>query len=78
MSVKFGTAEAIQGKSPSWATYTFRTVIILTTALSAWVAATNLITEEAKFEIVLVFKGLDTVVWGLSRMFGVVKENNNG
>lgn len=74
--VKFGTAEALKAETPQWATVVFRTVILLTTVLSAWVAATNMIPEAAKFEVVLAFKGFDTLVWGLSRMFGVVKDEN--
>lgn len=74
-TTKFATGEALNAPTPLWATYVFRTVIILTTVLSAWVAATNLIDEGNKFEVILVLKGLDTLTWGLSRMFGVVKDD---
>ncbi len=72
--VQFGTAAAIIGKTPTWATYTFRTIIILTTAVSIWVAQTQLLQESAKFEIVLIFKMLDSLAWGLSRMLGIVEK----
>lgn len=73
---QFLTAAAIQGKSPLWATYAFRTTIILTTAITIWLAGTKLVAEGNKFEITLVLKALDFVVWGLGRMFGIVKEDD--
>jgi len=73
---QFGTAAAITGVTPKWMTYAFRTTTILTTAITIWVAATHLVADSSKFEIALVLKALDFVVWGLGRMTGVVKEDD--
>lgn len=72
------TAQAIKAPAPKWATYAFRTVLIVTSALSIWLAGTNLVSQNAKFELLLALKGADFVAWGLSRMLGVViPEDNN-
>lgn len=76
--VKFGNAEAIANPTPKMANYIFRTVLIVTTAFTIWLAGTQLIAESAKFELTLVAKIVDFLAWGVGRLFGVVddKEGN--
>lgn len=73
---QFLTGAAISGSTPKWLTYAFRTTLILTTAITIWVGATNLVPESSKFEIALILKAMDFVVWGIGRMTGIVKETN--
>ena len=73
---QFATGAAIQGKTPLWLTYAFRTTIILTTAITIWIGATKMIPDGSKFEIALVLKAIDFVVWGLGRMTGIVKDED--
>lgn len=69
--------EAINSPTPTWATYTFRTVLIVTSAIAIWLAGTNLVGQDAKFELLLALKGADFLTWGLSRMLGVkIPEDN--
>lgn len=74
---KFLAGEAITSPAPKWATYTFRIVFLLTTAISAWIAGTSLVEEASKVEWILILKVLDTFVWGLTRLFGVVDDKIN-
>lgn len=62
---------AINKPTPVWAKWIFRGTLIVTTVLSAWVAATGLVAPEVKNEILLVFKGLDALAFGASKMFGL-------
>lgn len=73
-NTQFGTLKALNAETPKWATWSFRAVIIFTTALTAWIAATHLVTDTVKFEIILVLKGIDFITWGLGRMTGNVTE----
>lgn len=72
--VKFMTAEAISGQSPSWAKWLFRSVAILTTVLAFYVAGTNLIEEQWKVEVMLGLKSLDMLTLGFSKLFGLVEK----
>lgn len=71
---QFATGAAIQGKTPVWLTYAFRTTIIITTAITIWLAGTKLVPDAHKFEITMALKALDFLIWGIGRMTGVVKE----
>ncbi len=66
--VTFG---AFNSPTPKWAKNMFTIVVALTTVLSAWVAATNLVAENWKFETILILKGVDTLALVLSKAFGV-------
>jgi hypothetical protein len=68
--------DQISVKTPKWAKWTFRIVFMLTTAAAGWVAGTNLIDQSLKVEIMLVFKLIDPIVFGLSKMFGVSIEKH--
>lgn len=65
----------IAEKTPEWAKWLFRITFLVTTALSVWIASTNLITPSVKYELTLILKVIvDPVVFGISKMFGI---NNN-
>ena len=76
--VKFGTKQAINSPTPKWAKYTFRIILILTTAIAGWVAGTTLIAETSKMEVILILKLIDPVVFGISNLFGIVEETSSG
>ncbi len=61
--------------SPVWATWMFRIIFLLTTAGSIWIAATGMIPDNNKVEILLAMKVLDVVIWGIGRGLGVKKED---
>lgn len=72
--IEFGTKDAIKAPAPKSATYTFRTIFIITSVLTGLVAGTQLIDEMWKVEVMGVLKAVDLVAWGVSRMLGVVVE----
>jgi len=59
--------------TPMWATWVFRIVFLLTTAGAIWVAATGLIPQNSKVEIMLAMKVLDVIIWGIGKGIGVDK-----
>jgi hypothetical protein len=61
----------IKTESPMWAKWMFRATMLITTALSVWVAGTGLLSDQAKFEAILALKCIDPVIFGISKMFGV-------
>jgi len=63
--------KALTNRTPLWAKNMFRITFILTSAISVFVAGTQLISEDAKFEWMLALKSLDVIIYGLSKMFGV-------
>lgn len=72
--VEFGTRNALNSRTPLWAKNMFRITFAITTALSVFIAATQLISDEWKFEIMLGFKALDGLMFTLSKLFGVTIE----
>lgn len=61
-------------KTPEWAKWMFRIVFALTTGIGAYMASSNLFTQEVKYETILVLKVLvDPLVYAISKMFGVSK-----
>lgn len=71
MATKFGITQ-VGNETPTWAKWMFRVTFIVTTALTAWIAATNLFPQETKYEITLFLKLLaDPVVYGVSKLFGI-------
>ncbi|RFZ90470.1 hypothetical protein D0C36_22055 [Mucilaginibacter conchicola] len=68
-TVKFG---AVNSPKPQWATWMFRSVAILTTVISFWIGATQLIHDEAKVEVILALKSFDMLILGFSNLFGIV------
>lgn len=65
------TVKAFESPTPAWAKNMFRITFILTSAITIFVAGSNMIEESLKYELMLGIKSLDAVVWGLSKMFGV-------
>lgn len=67
----FFGVKGIQNATPIWAKWVFLITAIVTTVLAFWVAATGLIEENWKVEIMLGLKSLDMLVLGLSKATGV-------
>jgi len=65
------TVISIQSPTPMWATWVFRITFILTTAATMVIAADPTIPDGVKVRIGAYLKGLDFVIWGISRMLGV-------
>lgn len=68
---KFGPSQ-LNNPTPEWAKWMFRVTFLLTTVAIGYIAATNLLSQEVKYETTLVLKlVLDPLVFGLSKLFGV-------
>lgn len=65
--VTFG---AISSTTPSWAKWSFRITLLLTTVFTAWLASTGLIPATTKLEISYGLTALNAAVFGFSKMFG--------
>lgn len=63
--------KALTSTTPVWAKNMFRITFILTSAITIFIAGTNLFSESTKYELMLGLKALDAVIYGLSKMFGV-------
>lgn len=68
------TAKSLVLETPRWAKVMFRIVFLLTTAFTLFVAGTTLIDDNVKFEVMLAVKSLDVMIYGISKMFGIEKE----
>lgn len=67
--------EALTNRTPLWAKNMFRITFVVTSAITIFIAGTNLFEESIKYELMLGLKSLDAIIYGLSKMFGVsVKE----
>lgn len=70
----FATKKAITSRTPTWAknmvTYTF----VITSAITIFIAGTNLVDENIKFEIMLAIKTIDALAAGFAKLFGVTNE----
>ena len=71
--VTFG---AVNSTTPVWAKWIFRGTLLVTSVLTIWIASTGLISEPNKLEIILVFKALDALAFGLSKMFGITLDDS--
>jgi hypothetical protein len=69
------TVVSFNKPTPMWATWVFRTVFCLTTAGAFWVAATQVVPEGWKVEVMLGMKTLDFVIWGIGRGLGIKKSD---
>lgn len=72
--MKIGISQ-IKNTTPSWATWVFRIVFILTTATTFVIAGEPTIPDEMKARIMVYLKGIDMVIYGLSKMIGVDVKN---
>ena len=67
--------KALQNTTPLWAKNVFRITFVLTSAITIFIAGTNLFAEEIKYELMLGIKSLDAIIYGFSKMFGIeIKE----
>lgn len=75
MEQKFGINQ-VNSTTPSWAKWFFRIVFLFNKIVMAYIAATNLISPEAKYEITLFLTlVIDPLAYGFSKMFGVTIED---
>lgn len=66
----------MKAPTPPWAKWMFRITFLITTAIAAWIAATNLFPQTTKYEITLFLKiVVDPIILGVSEMFGVKVRN---
>lgn len=65
------TIISILHPTPAWANWAFRIVFLLNKVVIGMVASDPGIDAETKVRIGLYLSGLDTFVWGISRIFGV-------
>jgi len=76
METKFSPAQ-IANETPQWAKWMFRITFLVTTSLCVYFEATSLISDNAKHELLIVLKLLvDPIVFGISKMFGIDKDEN--
>jgi hypothetical protein len=71
MRTKFGTSQ-IQNPTPLWAKNTFRIVFLLLSVAVFMVSDYPGINEHTKLLLLKWFSGINMLVWGLSKLFGVV------
>jgi len=74
-SIQFGVSQ-IQNPTPLWAKYAFRVVFLLLSIAVFMVSDYPDINESLKLLLLKWFSGINMLVWGLSKMFGV-EENGN-
>lgn len=72
---QFGISQ-INKPTPLWAKYTFRIVFLLLSVAIFMVSDYPGINESLKLLLLKWFSGINMLVWGLSKMFGV-EENRN-
>lgn len=63
--------KALENRTPTWAKNMFRITFVLTSAVTLFIAGSNLFSEDIKYELMLGLKALDALIYGLSKMFGV-------
>jgi len=71
------SAKAINSETPRWAKNMFRITLLITSAITIFMAGTNILEESMKYEVLLGLKTLDAFMFGLSKMFGVEYEKKN-
>lgn len=69
------TVISISRPTPAWATWVFRAVYWMVFGIGVWLAATNVVSDKHKFEILLALSALDRFIWGMARGLGVKKED---
>lgn len=74
MKSNFGVNQLNQS-TPVWALWMFRIVFLVTKIVVGYIAATNLLSPEAKYEVTLFLTlVVDPLAFGLSKLFGVTVE----
>lgn len=69
------TVISLAKETPKWATWSFRIVFILTTAVTFVIASDPAIPDALKVRIGVYLKGLDMVIWGIGRFLGIEPQN---
>lgn len=77
-SVRPFTQKAIVSETPQWAKWTFRIVFAITGVATFIIAGDPSIPDETKVRIGVYLKGVDMLIFGLSKMFGVSVEVKDG
>lgn len=72
--VQFGRNQ-IYNETPKGAKVVFIIVIVLTSFIAIWVAATSTLMAAQKTEWMLILKCIDGATFALSRMFGIKPED---
>lgn len=71
----FATKAAISNRTPTWARNAFRIVMYLNASITAWLAVTNTLSMETKFEIAAILNCFVTPGAHLiSKLWGVTNE----
>ncbi len=70
-SVRPFTAKAIVSETPQWAKWTFRIVFAITGVATFIIAGDPSLPDDVKVRIGVYLKGVDMLIFGLSKMFGV-------
>lgn len=73
--ISFGLT-GLKAETPRWAQWTFRVVFLLTTVATFVIAGDDQIPNELKVRIGLYLKGLDMLIYGLSKMCGVTVKDD--
>ena len=70
-SVRPFTKKAIVSETPEWAKWTFRIVFAITGVATFIIAGDPSIPDDVKVRIGVYLKGVDMLVFTISKMFGV-------
>ena len=65
------TAKATVSETPQWAKWMFRVVFAITTVAAFIIAADPSIPDDTKVIVGVYLKGIDMLVFTISKMFGV-------
>lgn len=65
------TVISIEKPVPQWAKWVYRIVFLLTTSASIYIAGTRLISDDVKYELILLLKFIDPVIYGAAQVLGV-------
>jgi hypothetical protein len=65
------TVFSLNKPTPMWATWVFRGVFVLTGVITFVVAAEPALADDIKIRLGIYLKGIDMLVWGLTRVIGV-------
>lgn len=68
--------KGLKQDTPSWVTWCFRVIFVLTTVATFIIAADPSIPDDLKVRIGVYLKGLDMTVWGLGKFVGIEKEQS--
>lgn len=71
---RFGIKQ-LGNRTPVWALWVFRVVFLLTKIIAGYIAATNLLNPDTKYEITLFLTlVVDPMAFGFSKMFGITDD----